>query len=75
MKTHIQKGNHGQQLKKLWDRTFEGHQGYVKGKYAIQRNLINCEEMLKDKLLYLKEENKAEGHRNKTDLGLVFGGF
>jgi len=71
VKTHIMKGNHSQQLKKYWDKTFQGHQGYLKGKFAIQRNLINTEEILIDKLKYLEENNKEVGHKNLTDLNIL----
>ena len=75
VKSHINKGNHKQQLNKYWNKVFKGHQGLLKGKFAIQRNLINTEEILKDKLDYLLEENKEEGHQNLRDLNVVIGGF
>lgn len=76
VKTHINKGSHCQQLRKWWDNHyFKGHQGYLKGKFAIQRNLINTEEILNDKLAYLIESNKEEGHQNLKDLNVVVGGF
>ena len=50
-------------------------EGLIKGKYSVQRNLINTEEILNDKLDYLIESNKCEGHRNLKDLNLVFGDF
>lgn len=74
-KTHIMKGNHSQQLKKSWNKIFKGHQGLLKGKYSVQRNLINSEEILADKLKYLHEENKEEGHQNLRDLNVIIGGF
>lgn len=75
MKTHFSKNNHKQQLMKHWDNVFKGHQGLLKGKFAIQRNLINSKELLDDKLSYLYECNKCEGHKNSRDLNLVFGDF
>lgn len=76
VKTHINKGSHCQQLRKWWDNHyFKGRQGYLKGKFSIQRNLINTEEILNDKLAYLLEENKEEGHQNLRDLNVVCGGF
>lgn len=77
MKTHINKGNHTQQLRKLWNKNekLKGYEGALKGKYSIQRVMINHNEILKDKLKYLKEKNKEEGHRNLKDLKLVFGEF
>lgn len=74
-KTHIAKGNHSQQLKKYWNKIFKGHQGLLKGKYSVQRNLINSEEILVDKLKYLHEKNKEEGHQNLRDLNVLIGGF
>ncbi len=76
MKTHINKGNHKQQFCKYWNKMMpKGNQGQLKGEYAIQRVLINTREIRKDKLKYLKEKNKEEGHKNLKDLKLVFGGF
>ena len=74
MKSHFNRGNHIQQLKKYCNK-IKGMEGLIKGKYSIQRNLINTEEILNDKLEYLIEENKCEGHRNARDLNLVFGDF
>lgn len=78
VKTHINKGNHKGELMKKMDKQFKevkGFEGLLKGKYAVQRIMLNTEELRDDKLNYLLEENKPEGHRNKTDLSLVFGGF
>lgn len=74
--SHLGKNNHCNQLRKYWKKYMpEGCQGLLKGKFAISRNLINNEEILKDKLNYLLEENKCEGHRNLRDLNLIFGVF
>lgn len=80
MITHINKGNHTQQLKKYWDKNFgldkngQGcFKGALKGKFSVQRIMIKNEIILKDKLKYLKEENKQAGHTNLKDLKLRFG--
>lgn len=75
MKSHINHHGHVQQLKKYFKKYFKGMDGLIKGKYSVQRNLINSEIILLDKLKYLLEENKCEGHRNLKDLNLVFGDF
>lgn len=84
--THLNKGNHKIELMKFWDKNFKssptylsgikkGSEGVLKGKFAVQRILIRKEEILKDKLDYLIEENKPEGHKNSYDLNLVFGDY
>lgn len=73
--THIRKGNHQQELRKLWDKAMpEGKKGILKGKFAIQTTIIRNEQLRDDKYRYLIEENKPEGHKNKVDLGLLFSG-
>lgn len=74
MKSHFSRNNHVQQLKKYCNK-IKGMEGLIKGKYSVQRNLINTEEMLHDKLDYLIEANKCEGHQNLKDLNLVFGDY
>ena len=73
VKTHINKGNHKYELMKHWDKTFKGHEGLLKGKFAVQRIYLNNETLVKDKLDYLIEEKKPEGHKNYSDLNLLFG--
>lgn len=80
MVTHINKGNHTQQLKKYWDNHFSNPKinqgqwkGCLKGDHSVQRVMIRNEEIKKDKLRYLYEENKLDGHKNKSDLNLIFG--
>lgn len=69
--THINKGNHVTQLRKAWDK--EGYmKGKLKGKYSIQRVILRTELLRNDKLEYLIEECKPEGHKNKRDLKLSF---
>lgn len=72
--THINKGNHKYELIKAFKK-LKGDEGLLKGKFAIQRILINNETMRDDKLNYLIETNKPEGHTNKYDLDLVVGDF
>lgn len=81
--THLNKGNHKIEIMKFWDKNFKssptypakGNEGVLKGKFAVQRILIRKEEILNDKLKYLIEEEKPEGHRNAYDLHLVFGDY
>jgi len=74
--THVNKGNHAVELRKHWDKLGpEGTEGLLKGKFSIQRIIVRKREILKDKLAYLIEANKPEGHTNLSDLNLVFGGY
>lgn len=72
--THINKGNHKYELIKAFKK-LKGDEGLLKGKFAIQRILINNEDMRNDKLSYLEEKNKPDGHTNAYDLDLVLGDF
>jgi len=70
--THLNKGNHSGELNKIWDQTFpEGYRKVLKGKYAIQRIILRNEDLLKDKLKYLIENEKPEGHKNLRDLNIL----
>lgn len=66
--THLSKNHHVRQLSK-YAKKLGGLGGIestlINGK-GIQKNIIRCEKMLKDKLLYLHEETKPEGHKNKS---------
>ena len=83
--THLNKGNHKIELMKFWDKEFKsstypsglqkGSEGVLKGKFSIQRILIRKEEILADKLRYLVEENKPDGHKNAYDLNCLFGDY
>lgn len=88
VKTHINKGNHTREIMKQWDNVLKdlnldynsfrsgkekGIEGLLKGKYSIQRILINNEDMFKDKINYLYEDKKPEGHKNKYDLKWIRG--
>lgn len=48
----------------------KGIEGLLKGKFACQRIMLNNQEIVNDKLDYLVEEKKPEGHKN-----MVVGGF
>ena len=63
-KSHLCRGNHSQQLNKWWNKEFKGDQGLIKGKFAIQKIFLNSNEMILDKLAYLDESKKPEGHKN-----------
>ena len=72
--SHVRKGSPAQELRKIWDKKMpEGYVGYLKGKFAIQSVILRNEILRDDKLKYLREEFKPEGHKNKRDLGLLFG--
>lgn len=80
VKTHINKGNHKYELMKIWDKICEqknlkGMKGLLKGKYSIQRILLNSEQLRDDKLNYLEESKKPDGHTNLYDLKWVRGNF
>ncbi len=72
--THINKGNHKYEIIKALKK-LKGDEGLLKGKFAIQRILLNTETLRDDKLKYLFETNKPEGHQYKYDMDLVVGDF
>jgi len=72
--THINKGNHKYEIMKAFKK-LKGDEGLLKGKFAIQRILLNTETLRDDKLKYLIESNKPDGHQNKYDMDLVLGDF
>jgi len=84
VKTHINKGNHKYELIKAWKKNLadcqlekgvKGIEGFLKGKFSVQRILINEITMRDDKLAYLQEENKPEGHTNAYNLNFIKGDF
>lgn len=84
VKTHINKGNHKYEIEKMWKKNLrecktlkgvKGIEGFLKGKFAVQRILLNNIELRDDKLSYLVEANKPEGHTNLWDLQWVKGDF
>lgn len=62
--THLAKGNHTQQLRK-YAKKFKGMEGIIKG-VSVQKTFLRSEELVKDKLNYLIENLKPEGHKNKS---------
>jgi len=62
--THLNKGNHVQQLKK-YAKGDKGIEGCVSGQ-GVQRTILRNPELIKDKLDYLIETLKPEGHKNKS---------
>lgn len=84
VKTHINKGNHKYELEKMWKKNLKGIatlknvkgiEGFLKGKFAVQRILLNTMELRDDKLKYLVEANKPAGHTNQWDMEWVKGDF
>lgn len=81
VKTHINKGNHKYELIKAWTKIskelgikqLKGIEGFLKGKFAVQRIMLNTIAMRDDKLKYLYETNKPEGHKNAYDLNWIRG--
>jgi len=72
-RSHVRQGNVQRDLRKIWNKLMpEGNEGMLRGKYSIQTIILRTELLRNDKLKYLLEENKPEGHTNKKDLGLVF---
>lgn len=62
VETHLRKGNHTNQLKKYGNKV-KGMGGIIKG-VSVQKVFLRTEELVKDKLDYLIEDKKPEGHRN-----------
>lgn len=78
VETHIAKGNHRQELLKAWKKEFKGMKGIegcVKGKFEIAKNVIRTQIILTDKLNYLIEEKKPDGHTNKFIIQDGYWGF
>lgn len=75
IKTH-ENGNLNGELRKIWDKANRAfglpYEGLIKGRHAIQTNLINNNEILQDKLDYLIEEKKPESHQNLEYPGYPF---
>ena len=76
--SHINKGNHVPQLKKCWKKqlklkssclrpkNLKGYEGALGGKYSIQRIVLRDPILVSDKLDYLIEEKKPDGHKNSA---------
>jgi len=64
VESHLKKGNNTQQLKK-YAKGIKGIQGCIKGN-SVQKVFLRTEEIVKDKLLYLHEDTKPQGHKNQS---------
>lgn len=71
--THINKGNHAIEIRKIFKKVcdtqklkLKGIEGVLQGKYAIQRIILRNQDLVDDKLSYLIEEKKPDGHKNAT---------
>lgn len=62
VETHLKKGRHTPQLIK-YAKHIKGMGGIIKG-VSVQKTFLRTETLEKDKLLYLEEEHKPEGHKN-----------
>lgn len=60
--SHLRRGNHTRQLMKYANKV-EGMAGMIEG-VSVQKTILRTEELVKDKLDYLIEEKKPEGHKN-----------
>lgn len=71
--THLAKGRHSVQLIK-YAKKLKGMEGIIKG-IGIQKTFLRTQELVDDKLKYLKEEFKPQGHTNHhvIDDGYVVG--
>lgn len=68
--SHLSKGNHTQQLKKYASK-LKGMEGIIKGP-GVQKTFLRTQQIVDDKLDYLIEAKKPEGHKN---LSIIDGGF
>lgn len=69
VETHINKNKHVYQIKKYGSRIkLRGSEFLIKNN-SVQRSYIRTEEILKDKLDYLTEDLKPEGHKNHSVIG------
>ena len=64
--THFNKGNHVRQLQKYANK-IEGLRGLIKGT-GINRQILRTPELVSDKLDYLIEDRKPEGHKNFSNI-------
>lgn len=61
--SHLKKGNHTQQIRKYAKN--KGMGDMIKGS-SVQKTFLRTEEIVNDKLDYLIEDKKPEGHKNKS---------
>ena len=64
VESHLKRGNHSQQLKK-YAKGLKGMEGIIKGS-SIQKVFLRTETLVDDKLKYLHEDTKPEGHKNQS---------
>ncbi len=64
--THLAHGNHTQALVRC-AKGIKGMEGTIKGQ-GVMKTFLRVPEMVRDKLDYLEEEKKPEGHKNKSVL-------
>ena len=57
-------GNHSSGFTKVFSKHM-GQYGECKGRFAIQKKVLRNEELVDDKIDYLRENMKEEGHKNK----------
>jgi hypothetical protein len=62
VETHLKKGRHTPQLIK-YAKHIKGMEGIIKGS-GVQKTFLRTEELVKDKINYLDEDLKPEGHKN-----------
>lgn len=58
-------GNHSSGFTKIFSKHM-GEYGECKGRFAIQKKVLRNEELIDDKIDYLLENMKEEGHKNMT---------
>lgn len=63
VESHLRRGNHTRQLQK-WANKIEGMEGLIEG-VSVQKVILRTEVLVNDKLDYLIEEKKPQGHKNK----------
>ena len=63
---HLTKGNHTIQLKK-YAKKVKGMEGIIKGP-GVHKVFLRTKELVDDKLKYLIEEEKPEGHKNHSKM-------
>jgi hypothetical protein len=64
VESHLAKGNHSQQIRKYWKKLFDDFPDALKSRVSIHKNILRTDKIIEDKLNYLIEELKPEGHKN-----------
>ena len=57
-------GNHSSGFTKVFSKHM-GEYGECKGRFAVQKKVLRNQELIDDKIDYLEESMKEEGHKNK----------